>query len=157
MEGVTGFQLLAFVSAALACAGGAFAAGRRTGRGSARARELEVVVEDLRKDHECALSELEAAKHELKRTQRELDRYRDDVNDHFAGTSELLRELTLQYRAVYDHLAHGAALLCPDESAALESGFAAGALPPAPGELGASPRPPAGAGAPGGEAGDPRP
>lgn len=134
MEGVTGFQLLAFAGA-LAVVVGAFAAGRRTGRGSARARELEVVVEDLRKDHECALSELEVAKHELKRTQRELDRYRDDVNDHFTGTSELLRELTLQYRAVYDHLSHGAALLCPDGSPALESGFAAGALPPAPGEL----------------------
>jgi outer membrane murein-binding lipoprotein Lpp len=134
MEGVTDFQLLAFAGAALALVGGAFAAGRRTGRGSARARELEVVVEDLRKDHECALSEHEAARHELKRAQRELDRYRDDVNDHFAGTSELLRELTLQYRAVYDHLAQGAALLCPDDAPALESGFAAGALPPALGD-----------------------
>ncbi len=134
MDGVTSFELLAYSAAALICLGGAFAAGRRASPGSARARELEVVVEDLRKDHECALSELEAAKDELKRTERELDRYRDEVSDHFAGTSELLRELTLQYRAVYDHLAQGAALLCPDDAPALESGFAAGALPPAPGE-----------------------
>jgi hypothetical protein len=157
MDAVTGFEVLAYSAAALACLGGAFAAGRRTSPGSARARELEVVVEDLRKDHECALSELEAAKDELKRRERELDRYRDDVSDHFTGTSELLRELTLQYRAVYDHLAQGAALLCPDDAPALESGFAAGALPPAPGERGAGERPSARRAGAGEEAAAPRP
>ena len=68
--------------------------GRRAGRGAARrARDLE--------------DQLVAAEDEMKR-------YRAQVSDHFGETSKLLRDLTLQYRNVYEHLADGARSLCPD-------------------------------------------
>jgi uncharacterized membrane-anchored protein YhcB (DUF1043 family) len=68
--------------------------GRRAGRTAARrARDLE--------------DQLVAAEDEMKR-------YRAQVSEHFSETSTLLRDLTLQYRNVYEHLADGARTLCPD-------------------------------------------
>ena len=55
--------------------------------------------------------------------------YRGKVADHFAGTSERLRELTLQYRAIYNHLAEGAGELCPESFEKLEGGLGLDALP----------------------------
>lgn len=55
-------------------------------------------------------------------------RYRDEVATHFTKTSELVRGLTLQYRAVYDHLADGARTLCPERTMELTQGDAARAL-----------------------------
>jgi uncharacterized membrane-anchored protein YhcB (DUF1043 family) len=38
--------------------------------------------------------------------------YREQVNTHFAKTSELFQDMTDNYRAVYHHLAQGAHELC---------------------------------------------
>lgn len=57
---------------------------------------------------------------ELESSRQELGQYRDEVSEHFTRTSDLLRRMTLQYRAVYEHLAEGARNLCPDGVAALE-------------------------------------
>ena len=40
--------------------------------------------------------------------------YRDQVTQHFMRTSELVQEMTLSYRAVYEHLAAGAQNLCTE-------------------------------------------
>ena len=116
-----GWGLFLVAIGGIAAIGGAFFLGRRFSADTQRARELEVVIEDLRKDHECALSELEVARHELKRGERELAQLRADLSDHFSGTAELLRGLSREYRAVCDHLAQGAELLCPERAAAIEA------------------------------------
>lgn len=113
--------LILFAVGGIAAIGGAFVLGRRFSTDTQRARELEVVIEDVRKDHECALSELEVARHELKRGERELKQLRADLSDHLTGTAELLRGLSREYRAVCDHLAQSAELLCPERAAAIEA------------------------------------
>lgn len=81
-------------------------------------------------------AELETTREARGQLQEELDGYRGRVADHFAETSERLRDLTLQYRSVYDHLAEGAGELCPDGFEKLEGGLGLDALPEdaAPGE-----------------------
>jgi hypothetical protein len=51
-------------------------------------------------------------------------RYRSEVAQHFARTSDLVKSLTLQYRAVYEHLADGARSLCPDSVPEIGRGVA---------------------------------
>jgi uncharacterized membrane-anchored protein YhcB (DUF1043 family) len=94
---------------------GAFFLGRKTGSGAARVRGLE--------------GELTAAREEATRLQEDLDGYRGRVTEHFAETSQRLHDLTLQYRAVYDHLAKGANELCPEGFQKLEGGLGLDALP----------------------------
>ena len=105
-----------------------FLSGRHTGRSAERIRELEVHVERLEKERERALAELAAAREMLRLKQEELDAYRGRVADHFAGTSELLRDLTHRYRSVYAHLTAGASELCPEGFVGLEEGLEPGAL-----------------------------
>ena len=103
--------------------------GRRTSAARARARQLEGELEDLRKEHERAQAEVQAGREELERTREGLESYRGKVSDHFVGTSERLRELTFQYRAIYNHLAEGAGELCPEGFQKLEGGLGLDALP----------------------------
>ena len=100
---------------ALLIAVASFAIGRRSGFLAQQIRELTGALDDARAEADGARDEL--------------DRYRGSVADHFAETSEKLRDLTLQYRSVYDHLAAGANSLCPEGFQLLEEGLAADALP----------------------------
>ena len=52
---------------------------------------------------------------ELDRTQHELAKYRDEVNQHFSVTADLVNDLTNQYQRVHQHLASSASVLCRDE------------------------------------------
>ncbi len=54
---------------------------------------------------------------ELKTAQCELDRHRQQVNEHFTRTGELVNNMTESYRSVYDHLARGARSLCSGDAA----------------------------------------
>jgi uncharacterized membrane-anchored protein YhcB (DUF1043 family) len=65
----------------------------------------------------------------LQIAEEDMARYRTQVSDHFGETSRLLRELTLQYRSVYEHLAEGARTLCPDGTEMLAPSLAEAALP----------------------------
>jgi uncharacterized membrane-anchored protein YhcB (DUF1043 family) len=56
--------------------------------------------------------ELQRSQQALLRSQEEVGQYRTQVTQHFLQTADLLQTLTLNYRAVYDHLAVGAAALC---------------------------------------------
>jgi uncharacterized membrane-anchored protein YhcB (DUF1043 family) len=73
--------------------------------------------------------------HELERqlddTREEFETYREQVSGHFTETSKHLRDLALQYRTVYDHLADGARTLCPDNAVRIEAGGLAEELLPA--------------------------
>ena len=123
-------DLFIIIAANAACLTGGFFIGRRMSADTVRARALEADLEDVRKEQEIALAELEAAKHEWMRVQSELDGYRQEVVDHFDRTSEMLRDLTVKYRNVYDHLADGAKLLCPEGSVRIEAGVEVPALSP---------------------------
>ena len=114
-----------------------FLSGRYTGRSAERIRVLEAHVERLEKERERALTELAAARELLRLKQEELDVYRGRVADHFAGTSELLRDLTHRYRSVYAHLTAGASELCPEGFVGLEEGLEPGALSSGEGAAGA--------------------
>lgn len=65
----------------------------------------------------------------LQLAEDEMNRYRQDVSEHFGQTSQLLRDLTLQYRNVYEHLAEGARTLCPEAGTLLPGSLAEAALP----------------------------
>ncbi len=122
-------DLFIIVGAIAAGLTGGFFIGRRASVDTVRARELEGELEDVRKEQEIALAELEAAKYEWKSVQSELEGYRREVVDHFSGTSEMLTSLTHQYRVVFDHLTEGAKLLCPEGSVRIDAGIEVPALP----------------------------
>jgi len=133
--------------------------GRRTSAARARVRQLEGELEDLRSQHERAQAEIQTGKDDLERAQAEIQAGRDDleraqaeiqagrdelqrtregfesyrgkVTDHFVGTSERLRDLTFQYRSIYNHLAEGAGELCPEGFQKLDGGLGLDALPEA--------------------------
>jgi len=50
----------------------------------------------------------------LDRLQQEFAAYRDQVEQHFRKTSELVQTMTESYRNVYEHLATGSQALCQD-------------------------------------------
>ena len=50
---------------------------------------------------------------------RENERFREEVNEHFVQTAELINQLTDSYKAVFDHLSEGAEKLV-DEKAVRE-------------------------------------
>ena len=144
-----------------------FLIGRRTGKARERIGELESQLEVVGKERELAQASVVAAKEETKRVQTELRavgqerdlaqasvvaakeeiervetelrEYRTDVVEHFTGTSGLLRDLTVQYRSVYDHLTKGATSLCPEGSVSLLEGLQSERLPEEAGPSGSTP------------------
>lgn len=65
---------------------------------------------------------LSPARRQQKRLQQERDeavhnltRYRDQVDQHFLKTAELVNQLTASYRSVHEHLSGGARQLCSEE------------------------------------------
>jgi uncharacterized membrane-anchored protein YhcB (DUF1043 family) len=102
--------VIAALAVVAAFAIGLFVGRRRSRRDAERARELE---------------------DRLQLAEDEMNRYRADVSEHFGETSKLLRDLTLQYRSVYEHLAEGARTLCPEAGTLLPTSLAELALPAA--------------------------
>lgn len=66
---------------------------------------------------------------QLRTSEAEHARYRGQVSEHFGETSRRLRDLTLQYKSVYEHLADGARTLCPEGSIEIAASLAEAALP----------------------------
>lgn len=99
-----------------------FLFGRR-GQGADRRRELEGELSVMRGLEEEGRSAREELEQRLAAASTESDAYKQKVVNHFYGTSEQLRSLTLQYRSAFDHLADGARELCPDEIGQLDGEF----------------------------------
>jgi len=117
-------DLIGYVSAAgVAVAVVAFFVGRGTGAGAARRRELEEQLATAHGEISRQVEELEALRDQLRTAREEHEAYRLSVVDHFSGTSDLLRDLTVQYRSVYEHLTKGASLLCPEGFVGLTEGL----------------------------------
>lgn len=121
-------SLVAIVAFALVGLGIGVLLGRRSSEGVARARALETELAVERTARERVLEEKRAVDEELAAARADAEQYRGRVVDHFYGTSEQLRALTVQYRAVYDHLAEGAQALCPETFQALRAGLEPPAL-----------------------------
>ncbi len=64
-----------------------------------------------------------ALEDELAHERAERTRYQEAVAQHFGKTSDLFRDLTSQYSALYTHLAEGARDLCADRLPSLGQGF----------------------------------
>jgi len=111
--------IVAIVAFALVGLGVGVLLGRRSSEGAARARALETELDVERSARARALEEKRAALEELERARADAEAYRVRVVDHFYGSSEQLRALAVQYRALYDHLASGAQALCPESVPAL--------------------------------------
>ncbi len=73
---------------------------------------------------EGARAQARRLEEELAEVRERLAGYEDQVAKHFAQTSELFRDLTRQYTAVWDHLAEGSRELCAERVPALGRGFA---------------------------------
>ncbi len=101
------FWLAIAIALAAGYALGVVVSGRQ--RNAARVRELE---------------------EELATTREEFETYRDQVSGHFTDTSKHLRDLALQYKTVYEHMAEGARTLCPDAAVPIEAGGLARELLP---------------------------
>ena len=114
------------VHAALLLAGLAagFGLGLLRNRNNRRLRELDAQLETANKERELVQSELVAAREAIQKGKQQHADYRALVNDHFVGASDRLREFTLQYHAVYQHLAEGASALT-EGFAGLEGSFGA--------------------------------
>ena len=67
----------------------------------------------------------DAARRELERRlqekERELEKYREEVDAHFRKTADLFHELTEKYREVFVHLAGSAQQLCGEKPPALQA------------------------------------
>jgi uncharacterized membrane-anchored protein YhcB (DUF1043 family) len=111
------------VLAVCALLGVGFVLGRLLGPTAAKHRDLSAKLETAQKEREFADASLEAAKADLARITSEREEYGAQVVDHFSATSELMRDLTVQYRAVYDQLTRGATSLCPESSVGLQTGL----------------------------------
>lgn len=74
---------------------------------------LGVVITKLSRKRDTHIRELEK---QLSRNKKELEAYRDQVNEHFIRASELLDQMTSSYRAIFMHFANGAQELCGQNS-----------------------------------------
>ena len=111
------------VAAGLALAAAAFFVGRVTGGGANRRRELEEQLANAHEEISRLAEEAENLLGQLRAAREEHEAYRLNVVDHFSGTSDLLRDLTVQYRSVYEHLTKGASTLCPEGFVGLTEGL----------------------------------
>jgi len=60
----------------------------------------------------------------VEKLEEEHSQYREGVDAHFVKTAELFKDLTDQYRDVYQHMAQGADQLCSDEVKTIQSDLA---------------------------------
>jgi uncharacterized membrane-anchored protein YhcB (DUF1043 family) len=111
------------VAAGIAAAIAAFFVGRVTGAGAKRRRELEEQLANAHEEISRLAAEVEGLLEQLRTAREEHEAYRLSVVDHFSGTSDLLRDLTVQYRSVYEHLTKGASTLCPEGFVGLTEGL----------------------------------
>lgn len=102
---------------------------RRGGVRTARA-EAERLAAELGQ----VRGELADAEAQLRAARGELESQRAAVAKHFERTSDLFRDLTHQYTALYAHLAEGARELCPDRRIPLGGGFGGPLIGAGPGE-----------------------
>lgn len=63
---------------------------------------------------------IQALEEELRTAQSDHTAYRGKVDQHFRKTAELFEDMTGRYRAVYQHMASGAQMLCEERPPSLQ-------------------------------------
>jgi uncharacterized membrane-anchored protein YhcB (DUF1043 family) len=81
-------------------------------RSQSEEQQREEAFQRSQQDLQRSREELQRNQQDFLRSQEESGQYRTQVTQHFRQTADLLQTLTLNYRAMYDHLAVGAAALC---------------------------------------------
>ena len=61
----------------------------------------------------------------LEETRQEASEYRHNVTEHFSKAADLFNSLTVNYRAVYEHLAKSSLVLCDENTVMLSEGVPA--------------------------------
>ena len=93
--------------------------GRSYSPGAKRIKTLKAEIEHTQADLQKTKMELDQIRAALELSQGMSDEYRQQVTKHFSKTAELVNNLTMNYRAVYEHLATSALSLCDEEVAIL--------------------------------------
>ncbi len=96
--------------------------GRSFSTGAKRIKALQGEIEELQADLEKTRSELEETRSTLEETRREAAEYRRSVTEHFSKAADLFNSLTVNYRAVYEHLAKSSLVLCEENAVMLNEG-----------------------------------
>lgn len=63
-------------------------------------------------DSSATKERAKALEAEVGKLKAEFGSYREEVNDHFRTTADLVNNMTASYKAVYEHLAGGSQKLC---------------------------------------------
>jgi uncharacterized membrane-anchored protein YhcB (DUF1043 family) len=96
--------------------------GRLFSTGVKRIKALRVEIDETRADLAKARSDLEETRVVLEETRQEASEYRHNVTEHFSKAADLFNSLTVNYRAVYEHLAKSSLVLCDENTVMLSEG-----------------------------------
>ncbi len=97
--------------------------GRAFSTGAKRIKALRAEVEEAQAELARTRAELEETGATLEETRREASEYRHSVTEHFSKAADLFNSLTVNYRAVYEHLAKSSLILCDDNAVMLSEGM----------------------------------
>jgi len=96
--------------------------GRWFSTGVKRIKALRVEIDETQADLAKARSDLEQTRVVLEETRQEANEYRHNVTEHFSKAADLFNSLTVNYRAVYEHLAKSSLVLCDENTVMLSEG-----------------------------------
>ncbi|MFH0344461.1 MAG: YhcB family protein [Chromatiales bacterium] len=88
--------------------------GRFFSTGAKRIKALKAEIEQMRADLDKTRSEFDQTRMALEKSQSDSDEYHQRVTDHFSKAADLFNSLTVNYRAVYEHLAKSSLNLCDE-------------------------------------------
>ncbi|MBA2594344.1 MAG: YhcB family protein [Pseudomonadota bacterium] len=96
--------------------------GRWFSTGVKRIKALRKEIEEIQADLAKTRSDLEQTRMVLEETRQEASEYRHNVTEHFSKAADLFNSLTVNYRAVYEHLAQSSLVLCDENTVMLSEG-----------------------------------
>ncbi len=99
--------------------------GRSFSTGAKRIKALRVEIEETQADLAKTRSDLQETRVVLDETRQEASEYRHNVTEHFSKAADLFNSLTVNYRAVYEHLAKSSLALCDENTVMLSEGVPA--------------------------------
>ncbi len=88
--------------------------GRFFSTGAKRIKALKAEIERMRADLDKTRTEFDQTRIALEKAQSDSDEYHQRVTDHFSKAADLFNSLTVNYRAVYEHLAKSSLNLCDE-------------------------------------------
>ncbi|MGH8583267.1 MAG: YhcB family protein [Gammaproteobacteria bacterium] len=100
--------------------------GRTLSTGVKRIKLLQTDIQQTRAELDRTRTELEEARAMLEETRQEALAYRQQVTEHFSKAADLFNSLTVNYRAVYEHLAKSSYQLCDETTVLLSDGMPPG-------------------------------